>query len=945
MAEELGSLAVKIGLDSSGFQNGISSINRNLRVLDSEFKANTAALGENAKGIEGLKLKEESLSKQMELQKQKVSALEQAYTKSSQTKGKDSKATQELEIKLNKAKQALSNMETELGKTTKEMEKESAATNKLGSGIQASMTKMHTHVSGAFNGIKSAAIGVGTTLAGGLGLFALTEKAVESGDATYKLSQKLGVTASEAGNLNKMLKITDTDTQPFISTMLRLDKGIESAGRNGNATTKSLEEFGVKLTDANGKLLPMPEQLKKLSEGYQKAAASGNEEAFVAQVLGAKGQELIPILQDYTEASEAASKVKGFGVDPKEAHEQAIQMKVLKMEMSQFSMVMAQVLLPIASAVLPVISNLFTSLGKVISDNKKTIQDAVNSIASVIKTMGAVITPIIKNLFDFIAKHGELTKAIIIGIVAVLGELKIAKFVTDIITGVSNIKKAVEGLQGLSKIGGIFEAIFKINPLAFGILVGITAIAAAAYLIIKNWEPIKKFFSDLWNGIKTTFNNFWNWLKEFFSKWGTEILVVIAPFIGIPLEIVKHWDVIKVELGATWNWIKTTVTSTFTSIGTFFTNIWTNISNTFSNVLTAITTFIRSKFGSMSTGINNIFNGLKSYFTGIWEVIKNIFLGAVLLILDVVTGNFKKLSSDAQGIWNNLKNAFSEIWKGIQQIFTGALQAISAFCSSIWKAISSTAKTIWNDFKNYIENLWNSIKQSGENAWTKLKETVIYLCTNIKEGAINIWNALLNWFAELPEKLYSYGSSMFERMREGVESTIGNVRSSIENGISNALNYLASLPGIAWSYGADFVNGIVNGIWSAVGSVEDAVSALAAKIRSYLHFSVPDEGPLTDYEKWMPDFMAGLAEGINKSKHIVAEAVNGLSLDMKVNSNIAEMAVPHNNSLKESENIGNRNGLTLHIENFNNYTEKDIEQLAYELEFYRQKISMGKGGV
>ncbi|WP_411678606.1 hypothetical protein [Clostridium thailandense] len=36
--------------------------------------------------------------------------------------------------------------------------------------------------------------------------------------------------------------------------------------------------------------------------------------------------------------------------------------------------------------------------------------------------------------------------------------------------------------------------------------------------------------------------------------------------------------------------------------------------------------------------------------------------------------------------------------------------------------------------------------------------------------------------------------------------------------------------------------------------------------------------------------------------------------------------------------------LTLHIENFNNYTEKDIEQLAYELEFYRQRIAMGKGG-
>ena len=45
--------------------------------------------------------------------------------------------------------------------------------------------------------------------------------------------------------------------------------------------------------------------------------------------------------------------------------------------------------------------------------------------------------------------------------------------------------------------------------------------------------------------------------------------------------------------------------------------------------------------------------------------------------------------------------------------------------------------------------------------------------------------------------------------------------------------------------------GIVNGIKSAVGAVTDAVNGVANKIRSVLHFSVPDEGPLTDYESWM----------------------------------------------------------------------------------------------
>ncbi|WP_254904741.1 hypothetical protein [Clostridium tyrobutyricum] len=238
-----------------------------------------------------------------------------------------------------------------------------------------------------------------------------------------------------------------------------------------------------------------------------------------------------------------------------------------------------------------------------------------------------------------------------------------------------------------------------------------------------------------------------------------------------------------------------------------------------------------------------------------------------------------------------------------------------------------------------LTNLENPNSPSQLKKWLQTKGLKIESLSKekVKELLGEVEDPSVKRVLELRQELSKTSVKKYE--------AIGSVRNSIESGINNALNYLAGLPGRAWSYGADFVNGIVNGIRSAVGRVEDAVSALAAKIRSYLHFSVPDEGPLTDYEKWMPDFMAGLAEGINKSKHIVAEAVNGLSLDMKVNSNIAEMAVPASNNSKENENLKNKNGFTLHIENFINNTEKDIEQLAYELEFYRQKISMGKGGV
>ena len=45
-----------------------------------------------------------------------------------------------------------------------------------------------------------------------------------------------------------------------------------------------------------------------------------------------------------------------------------------------------------------------------------------------------------------------------------------------------------------------------------------------------------------------------------------------------------------------------------------------------------------------------------------------------------------------------------------------------------------------------------------------------------------------------------------------------------------------------------------------LNKVGDAAKSVANKVKSYLHFSKPDEGPLRDYETWMPDFVEGLAK-------------------------------------------------------------------------------------
>lgn len=814
MAEELGSLAVKIGLDSSGFQNGISSINRNLRVLDSEFKANTAALGENAKGLEGLKLKSESLSKQMELQKQKVSVLQEAYTKSAQAKGKDSEATQALEIKLNKAKQALSQMETELSKANKEIETQSSKWTSLGKSLDGIGSKMKSVGEGFSNAGSKLSLGLTAPIAT-LGVASVklasdmnesmnkvevafgdvNQKVKDWSDTTLKsygiakgtaldmsalygdMATSMGLNQEEAANMSMSLVGLAGD----LSSFKNIDIKQAEDALNGIFTgeTESLKMLGVVMTDTNL-------QQYAYSKGIQKKTQDMTE--------AEKVQLRYNFVLEKTKNAQGDFERTGAGT--------ANQMRVFQESLKELGATMGQNILPVITPIITKLNEWVQAFGK--------LDPGIQKIIIVIATLLAALGPVLS----------------VIGSVITVG--------SGLVTLFGSISTAVAGAGGAMAL--------LTGPVGIAIA-AITAIIAVGVLLYNNWDTIKAKASELWSSIVLTFEN------------------------------------IKTSISNAWENVKTATLSA-----------WENLKSTINSGLESIKTFLEPAL-----------NFYKTIFQNTWDIIKNIVLGAVLIVLDIVTGNFTKLKSDIENIWNNIKTA--------------------------------------------LTNIWDAIKEVAIGAWTKLKESVINLCNNIKETVLNIWNGILTWFSELPGKLYNYGSSMFTSMKEGISSTIGNVKSAIESGINSSLTFLASLPSKAWTYGADFVDGIVRGIKSAMGKVEDAVSGLAAKIRSYLHFSVPDEGPLTDYESWMPDFMSGLAEGINKSKNVVSEAIKGLSLNMSVNTKLATITTPMNNQSNQNGRTNSSNGFTLHIENFINNTEKDIEQLAYELEFYRQKISMGKGGV
>lgn len=53
-----------------------------------------------------------------------------------------------------------------------------------------------------------------------------------------------------------------------------MDKTLAGGGKSAEALQGYLSQFGVSLTDANGKLLPMNQQLDAMAKGYQKCGST-----------------------------------------------------------------------------------------------------------------------------------------------------------------------------------------------------------------------------------------------------------------------------------------------------------------------------------------------------------------------------------------------------------------------------------------------------------------------------------------------------------------------------------------------------------------------------------------------------------------------------------------------------------------------------------------------
>ena len=301
-------------------------------------------------------------------------------------------------------------------------------------------------------------------------------------------------------------------------------------------------------------------------------------------------------------------------------------------------------------------------------------------------------------------------------------------------------------------------------------------------------------------------------------------------------------------------------------------------------------------------GLSLLFNGLGNTaaagatgITGLSSVLTALTgpVGLVVLAITGVIAIIVGLYTQCEDFRNFVNKMVADIATYIQDILSKIIAHIQNFIEWAQPYIEMFVDLI----KGIVSVAIEYIKMSIELSLSTIKaiiEATLAIIANLIEAVLNTIQGVIDGVMQTIQGIIDVvlgaitgdWDRAWDGMREILSGIIEAIGSIISNLVSFLYNTFGDLVDIAFGWGKDFIQGLINGIKSMVSGVVDAVTGIAEKIKNILHFSRPDEGPLRNYEEWMPDFIGTMAKQIEDNKKLISNAVDGIATDMSINSKL-----------------------------------------------------------
>lgn len=380
---------------------------------------------------------------------------------------------------------------------------------------------------------------------------------IEDVVASVALLQDVGLDASVAGSA--------------MNTMLT-----KMAAPSASVAAK-MKQLGITFKDGHGNMLPFQEAIANISKGAQRAGGNFDKVAFLAELVGLRGQKAAGNLAKLFDNK----KLQKLTADLGEAKGVAEQMAKLRMDTLEGDL---------------------TLLGSVVDSVK----------IALFGLKGGKLREVVQSVTEWVSANKDL----------------IVSGVGDFLQGISDNLPAI--VRGLKLIGGslavfyawgaavkiagaamaAFNVIMALNPIGATIL-ALAALGAVMYVF---WDKIGPWAEDAWKAVVTAFDGAVSWIKGALQATGEFILGVftalfpsIASLAATAIRaVVDNWGSIKGFFSGLWEFVTATASAAIEKlaavlqpIADIFQSVWDTVAAAFESTVGWI-------FGAISKAISDV---------------------------------------------------------------------------------------------------------------------------------------------------------------------------------------------------------------------------------------------------------------------------------------------------------------------------------------------------
>lgn len=323
--------------------------------------------------------------------------------------------------------------------------------------------------------------------------------------------------------------------------------------------------------------------------------------------------------------------------------------------------------------------------------------------------------------------------------------------------------------------------------------------------------------------------------------------------------------------------------------------------------------------GLISQGIDSLLGNLKEQLPKFMEI----GLGIVESLATALIDNLPKLAETAIPIITELAK---HLIQNLPKIIEAGTEILFALIDGIIDALPELIPAVVEVTLTIVEKLTEpdtlmKLIDAAFKILAALAEGLIKAIPDLIKAAPVIIKNLVEAIIKLVPELVKGGVELVKGIGEGILSAIGEAVGAISKVIEKIKDAIFGVVDRAREWGADMIENFTSGIKSKVSGVVSAVSGIASKVKSFLGFSEPEEGPLSNFSTYAPDMMKLFAKGIKDNEHLVTDQIRS-SFDF---GNLGTAAAPA---------LAGGSGSTT---NTYNITVNGIEELEELLQWYQSR--------